>query len=361
MYVVIYHMTFIPSPNLPITGWAAEFVSFGGSGVVLFFVVSAFSLCLTMPLHARETPDLRAFYIRRLFRIAPLFYFMIIASLVRDYYLYGATHSLGEILVSASFLFNLSPQGHEGGFVWALWTIGIEMVFYAIFPFLYRISTNATEIACAILVALCISVVFKQFVSYASLLISFKETFYGFSFIRHLPIFVFGILGYYIASRSSEFHLTKPLGAALVCGAFYGFYSLLNGGLNVIFPDPIYWQAVLYTLLLVGMFVYPAAILVNRFTSFLGKISYSIYLIHPTIIVLLLPVYKSIYAWALPNSVKFGISAAITASCVITVSYLTFLSIEKPGISVGRRLLKQAMARHLLRTASVTERTSSGT
>jgi peptidoglycan/LPS O-acetylase OafA/YrhL len=353
-------MTFIPSPNLPIPGWAAEFVSFGGSGVVLFFVVSAFSLCLTMPLHARETPDLRAFYIRRFFRIAPLFYFLIIATLVRDYYIFGATHSLGEILASVSFLFNFSPQGHEG-FVWASWTIGIEMVFYAIFPFLYRISTNATKIVCAILIALWISVAFRQIVSYASLLISLKETFYGFSFVRHLPIFVFGILGYYIASRSNELHMTKPLGATLMCGAFYGFYSLLNGGLNVIFPDPLYWQAVLYTLLLVGMSVYPAAILVNRFTTFLGKISYSIYLIHPNIILFLLPVYKSIYAWALPNSAKFGISAAITASCVITVSYLTFLSIEKPGISVGRRLLKQAMARHLLRAASVTERTSSGT
>lgn len=354
IYVMFYHMTFLPSPSLIAPKWAAQIISFGGSGVTLFFVVSAFSLCLTMPLHAHETPDFRAFYIRRLFRIAPLFYFLIAATLIRDHYLFGVNHSLGEILASVFFIFNFVPQGSEG-FVWASWTIGVEMVFYAIFPFIYYISANAARIISAILIALLLSVAFKQFVSYASVIIVFKPTFYQFSFFRQLPSFIFGILGYYVVSRREIFHFSKSVGAALVLGAFYGFYSLLNGSLNIIFPDLLYWQAALYTLLLVGISVYPAAILVNRVTTFLGRISYSIYLNHPTIVYFLFPVYKSVYAWGAPNSVKFGTSAALTLFCVIAVSYATYHLIEKPGILMGRRLLRKVIDRRLLRSTVVAD------
>ena len=55
----------------------------------------------------------------------------------RDIVIFDAYQDLETVLLSASFLFNLFP-GHMEGFVWASWTIGIEMLFYAIFPFVCR-------------------------------------------------------------------------------------------------------------------------------------------------------------------------------------------------------------------------------
>lgn len=48
---------------------------FGQMGVQLFFVASAYTLCLSA---SRRTEPARNFYIRRYFRIAPLYYFAIV-------------------------------------------------------------------------------------------------------------------------------------------------------------------------------------------------------------------------------------------------------------------------------------------
>ncbi|MBO7942610.1 acyltransferase family protein, partial [Streptomyces sp. S9] len=72
LYVVVYHVMAMPDPHLPVPTWAVPAIAMGGSGVVLFFVMSAFSLCLTWPRHAASGAALRSFYLSRVFRIAPL-------------------------------------------------------------------------------------------------------------------------------------------------------------------------------------------------------------------------------------------------------------------------------------------------
>src|SRR4051812_26086677 len=48
---------------------------FGQMGVQLFFVASAYTLCLSASRRAEPTKN---FYLRRFFRIAPLYYFAIV-------------------------------------------------------------------------------------------------------------------------------------------------------------------------------------------------------------------------------------------------------------------------------------------
>lgn len=111
-------------------------------GVTMFFVVSAFSLCYMMPRHKREARPLVSFYLRRFFRIAPLFYFMIATTLFYHAQFMGVPldywAAKSEALVaSVFFVFNFLP-GQQLGVVWASWTIGVEMPFYLLFPLLYR-------------------------------------------------------------------------------------------------------------------------------------------------------------------------------------------------------------------------------
>ena len=135
LYVIFYHTALIPSPALTVPDWAAPVVLSGGTGVTLFFVVSAFSLCRTMRSYAAEPYPLAAFAVPRLLRIAPLFYVVLTLSLARDA-LYLLSHSTVEVAANALFVFNFWP-GHETGIVWASWTIGVEMLFYAVFPLVY--------------------------------------------------------------------------------------------------------------------------------------------------------------------------------------------------------------------------------
>ena len=91
-YVVIFHVTRIPVPNLAVPDWLSMIVGGGGTGVTLFFVISAFSLCYTMPARLKEERPTLSFYRHRFFRIAPLFYAMMLATSIRDYYAFSVVH-----------------------------------------------------------------------------------------------------------------------------------------------------------------------------------------------------------------------------------------------------------------------------
>lgn len=57
VYVVAYHLICIPSPSLAVPAWAylwAENGGGGGTGVTLFFVISAFSLFYTTPARFKQ-------------------------------------------------------------------------------------------------------------------------------------------------------------------------------------------------------------------------------------------------------------------------------------------------------------------
>ena len=79
LYVVVFHMVLVPKFKPTIPELIKPFVLNGGHGVTLFFVISAFTLCYTFQAkHSEKTPVL-SFYLRRAFRIIPLYYTWLLA------------------------------------------------------------------------------------------------------------------------------------------------------------------------------------------------------------------------------------------------------------------------------------------
>lgn len=346
LYVVVYHMTLIPQPNLDVPAWVTAFVHTGGTGVTLFFIVSAFSLCYTMPSHQRQATPLASFYLRRFFRIAPLFYFMLTVTILRDKWIYGIGHSPKQILASVFFVFNLWP-GQQDGIVWASWTVGVEMLFYLIFPLLYRWVRDVASAVVLFLLAL-LAFILAQAVavdlpvwSQASQLAWIKA-----SLLKHLPVFGVGMLCFFLFRRHEQGRLSAPsLGLALTMGALYTYAALLNGWCNNVLFETYYWQAVAYALLLLGLSILPLKVFVNRITEFYGEISYSLYLLHPVVVLALAPHYPRIYA-ALPGSgLAFFACLAVTYSSVTALAWLTYRFVEKPGIALGKRVYQRLAAR----------------
>jgi peptidoglycan/LPS O-acetylase OafA/YrhL len=118
----------------PDMSWHVFIVTqFGGHGVQLFFLVSA--LTLTMSWRVRHDGAVH-FWVRRLFRIAPMFWLALVV--------YGGMNAAGvwptggsdlrSLMLTFTFLHGWSISAINlvvpGG-----WTIGVEMSFYAIFPF----------------------------------------------------------------------------------------------------------------------------------------------------------------------------------------------------------------------------------
>ncbi|NLZ74162.1 MAG: acyltransferase family protein, partial [Bacteroidales bacterium] len=96
LMVILVHSSH-PITDIKTFDWLIA--SYGQMGVQLFFVASAFTLCLSADYRKYECNKIRNYAIRRYFRIAPLYYFGIIVYLVLDSlnnYFYTSNFILSE-------------------------------------------------------------------------------------------------------------------------------------------------------------------------------------------------------------------------------------------------------------------------
>jgi peptidoglycan/LPS O-acetylase OafA/YrhL len=123
---------------------AREYLHLGGIGVRVFFVLSGF-LITGILLRSRAPADggetsagfaLRRFYLRRVLRIFPLYYF----ALAIAYYarVSGAREGIGWHVAYLSnvrfFLDNAAHPGVWGGYVGHFWSLAVEEQFYLVWP-----------------------------------------------------------------------------------------------------------------------------------------------------------------------------------------------------------------------------------
>jgi len=344
VYVIAYHLIYIPSPNLAVPAWARLWAINGGTGVTLFFVISAFSLFYTTPARFKQGLPWVSYAMHRLFRIAPLFYLWIVLTIVRDHLVFHAAHPWWEIAASAGFVFNFIPI-HQEGFVWASWTIGVEILFYVVFPFIYVRVKNVTG-AIALAIGLMLVWMFiRVVIDYLKISPAASASMHQWFFPRFLPEFSMGAIAYFLLKDHvprlrQDARVAGPLALLLVLLATYVYVAIMQNVGQIGLPDNRYAKAVCCLLLVIGLSLRALKPLVNRLTAFLGKISYSIYLAQPTAILLLEPVYKKIYtasSGGMGVSVAFAGSFLLTLAVVIPVATLSYYLIEKPGIKLGKR------------------------
>jgi peptidoglycan/LPS O-acetylase OafA/YrhL len=355
VYVMLYHTALIPQPALHVPGWAASVVLTGGTGVTLFFVASAFSLCRAARPGESHGVPLAAYAVRRFFRIAPLFYVVLAATLLRDFRVFGVQHEPTTILANVTFLFNLWP-GKEEGIAWASWTIGVEMLFYAIFPVLVARADTLSRAAVALLLTLLVAALYTALLHYLQLPPTLQSLQDRYGVVHHLPVFTAGLLAYRIFQRYIE-PGAAPLaaGTALLLAAAYLYASLISGNLgSPPFHSGYYWQAVVYGAIVLGLAIHPNKLLVNPVTLYLGKISYSLYLLHPMIVFALIPFYRLVEARGWPSTISFGLCAAVTLTAVVACATITYAFIEAPGMRLGARItgrLDRSLAQQQIVTA----------
>ncbi|MEW6077807.1 MAG: acyltransferase [Thermodesulfobacteriota bacterium] len=332
VWVVLFHMLYIPVPNPEIPAWARPWVARGDMGVTLFFIISAFSLCYTMGHYRGHDRSLLSFYLRRFIRIAPLYYVLLLVHIYRGwrYYTHGKNRlDISDWSANLLFVFNLFAD-NQVGIVWACWAIGVLAIFYLIFPLLYQFFDNIWKCLVLVVLTLLLAHALEPILG---------RQYFQWSFLRHLPMFAIGMLVFYALNRIAEIRGKRIIGAALMCLSLLFFVLLLRRDLI-----SYYWQGLVFSSLILGLAFSPFTLIVNRSTLFLGKISYSMYLWHPLLVFWLIPYYRAVSGLTIPLSVKYAIVVTSTLALLLVISYLSNRFIEEPGAKAGKKFQHRLLA-----------------
>lgn len=87
----------------------------------------------------------------------------------------------------------------------------------------------------------------------------------------------------------------------------------------------------------------PSLIFANRIFKYLGERSFSVYLLHPVVIVLSRDHLVRTYEGLQPDlgSTAFFVCVTLTIALVLVFAEFTYRLIEVPGIKFGRKLITQ--------------------
>jgi peptidoglycan/LPS O-acetylase OafA/YrhL len=162
--------------------------------------------------------------------------------------------------------------------------------------------------------------------------------------ITHLPNFLSGVLAFLIW-RHLGYRQSKWLGTLLLVLALAGALAvvyvpstytvlMLARGVRL----DLYIWGILFICLILSICMYPNPAIVNRVSIGMGRDSFSLYLWHPLIIVMLVGVYARIGGQLGGGLSNFVACALVTVGAIRLVSYYSFRLIETPGMNLGKRL-----------------------
>lgn len=314
-----------------------------GLGVPIFFVISAFSLYLSTTRRISTENWIKAFYIRRFMRVAPLFYFMCLVYIIYIPLRFGVFIDWKDIVLNITFMYNLFPGKHES-IVWAGWTLGVEMLFYIVLPV---IMLKIRSIHATLLLLIISLIVSNYLFGYISDNVNVPGYSYM-SFAGSFSIFIYGILTYkiyeYLKGKSERYKHVFSFSCYFLIAALTCVFVVFYKPFSEVFYNRSYYWGVVFMLLILTQCLKPTALLDNVVFRKCGDLSFSIYLVHPLVIYNLAPVYKYVYSVQ-----SFHAGFAFLVCCVITFGFVYPLSIilnrfiESKGVHMSESYLRNKL------------------
>ncbi len=321
--------------------WFNKFLSFGTRGVQLFFVASAFTLyrSYTNRVLVEKTP-IKNFFIRRFFRIAPIYYVAIIYFVFHQgidvpYWLGTQPYiSIYNIITNVFFVHGISPYWINS-LVPGGWSITVEVMFYVLFPFLFLKIKTIKNALMFLNVSLIIKLIIQEALYYFQMIPSdhiWREFMY-YNLASQLPVFAIGIIMYFLIENSKElnlvFYKTKLISVVLL---------LLQVGSSV---DFLFINHILFGLifLVFGIILSKGylSFVSNRVLRYIGKISFSMYIIHFIVISWLK--YFDLIDFTENYLLNYSIRLLLIVVITMLISTVTYKLIEVPFQKTGKKII----------------------
>ena len=334
----------------------------GGLGVTVFFFLSGYLITTLLRTEVASTGkiSLRDFYMRRILRIMPPFYVTLLLAILL--HLTGVFPSELELKPLLFQIFHIGnywtviqadlPNGldHVARGTNVLWSLAVEEHFYLIFPFLYvlmrpRMSVRWQTLT---LVFICLAIL-----AWRAVLVMYFHNPSALQLATHEEWRTFcatdtradSILWGCIFAICCNPMLDKPFATGKRLGVWLGV-SVAVFALTLFYRDGVFRETARYTLHGVALIpIFTAAIVWHKSAAFrwlnwkpirqLGVLSYSLYLVHFTIIYIVQD-HLTLESMTSDNlrSLVQGIVAFLGS---LTVALLYFQFIEKPFAKMRKK------------------------
>jgi peptidoglycan/LPS O-acetylase OafA/YrhL len=360
-------------------------VGIGWIGLSSFFVLSGFLITKVLLSDRKKSNSfgayMRRFYGRRSLRIFPIYYVYLTIVLVGTFFI-GRLEPVRENLPYAYlYIFNwhqVFNEPHHSRMLNHLWSLSVEEQFYLLWPFLLAFTPRRLMpwLAGALVVSgpvirYAISQYWPEGPSSKSGAI--MPQFMYVMTITHLDAFALGALINFINYRPKTWHYIAFISLALLLGGY------VNGGLWTVSWDPKQMPFTLgwplyqfdglqyiwgYSLVNLFWYIVICGILtegrVKRFFStrildYLGKRSYSTYIVHFPVLGLFAPWWKM-------SQEQFGnhmgtlVMAPVYLAVVIVLAALAYRYIEMPMLDLKERLWPDKPAKTDAKVSTAAER-----
>jgi len=351
VWVVIYHFgQGIPGYSIIPSLYSYSLVSNGFRGVDLFFILSGF---IMMHAHAKDfaridLENIRRFALLRAFRIYPVNFVALLLILAICAALPGYVEWFrswtNEVSLKSytplSFLqtATLSNRWFIPDFgLWNIvtWSLSVELLAYLLLPFLAYLLLKIRS------ANLCLFISIASVLSMIAILLAFHnwkgDSVTRLGIVRGLGGFVAGAaMRHYVALAPDRNR--APGWVALASVAAVGVL-LIFPNLGILIPPAFTF--------LIGALSYQrgviSAMLSSRPMMFLGKISFSIYLVHYTPLAVL--------EWLFINNTLPNTTSGVTESVLLYITAILLLSlllhyaVERPCQHMGRRFIRRSERR----------------
>jgi exopolysaccharide production protein ExoZ len=303
---------------------------FGVYGVSAFFVLSGMALQHTYHDALHQPGKLGVFALKRIFRIYPLLWVATGATLLLD----DEARSWADIALNFSGLFGFVDPARD--IATGAWSIGCELVFYALFPLLCAAFRFWAAMGWLMVAGL----------AGFGWLEAFQWPFYPadtdqktwwpayVQVAQHLFFFAAGVA--IAASRNQLQRLHPAFWQCTFVLCFVVFWGIPVGAQAIVLISG-FWRITFSCLAILlvaswsfGFHTLPSPL--HRVFAWLGSISYGVYLLHPLVYrvvkAMLVPVGLDTSGWLIPLAVVLSLLAG----------HLSFHWLERPCMRLGARL-----------------------
>ncbi len=308
-FVFLAHWNFLIGQHI-----GSSLFHLGDYAVDMFFIVSGFLIFWSFDGNQNK----RHFYIKRFFRIFPLYAFLILLQTL--FFIGFSDSSFGEIVryfVANIFFLNfLAPSVgtilsslEVDAINGSLWTLKNEVVFYALVPLIFMLYKKWGGVFLVMLYSFSVIYMFTvDYLGIAKLLVQFPA---------QLRLFLVGIVLYVLFDKFKDKNITLLAIGSLI--------------LIVLLKDFGYFKFSVYPLFLGILVIYLVYFVKHIKINF--DFSYSFYILHFPVIQLAL--YFEI------NPSNPIVSFVSLFSVILVLSYFSEKYIEKRFVSIGKSIVKK--------------------